>query len=171
MSHKYITLKEKKSIESWASKLKKEKILSYSRKKALVKLNLPYKCIGSGKHRIVFDIGNGHVLKVARVKKGIKCNKNEVVLYKRVTSSLRKHLSKIVDHGYGWVVMKKITKKMPRGSNDYKKKAYKVYRKFKDHGMKINDNIYKNSRSPNRANVRISKHGRVVLIDYANSSK
>ncbi|MFC6230661.1 hypothetical protein ACFQI7_22820 [Paenibacillus allorhizosphaerae] len=113
-------------------------------------------------------MGKGYILKVARVTKGMKCNSREVRLYHRVPSSLRKHLGKIVDHGDGWLIMRKIDKHLPK-TRDYKKKVSKVYRKFKRYGVKISDIIQ--SGKPNKANIRVNKKRRVVLIDYANNRK
>ena len=63
----------------------------------LTKLN-PYmkrkikgkKRIGAGGTRIVYDLGNGNVLKIAKSKKGIQCNKMEVTLYQDILETVKK---------------------------------------------------------------------------------
>lgn len=115
---KYLKSKKLKHIQKWIKILEKGEIAEQSEEWSK-KLKLPYKAIGVGKHRVVFDLGNYLVLKVAKIAKGITCNKNEVDLYQSVPSSLQKRLCKIVEYGHGWLIMKKINKIVP------KKKKYK----------------------------------------------
>jgi len=129
--------------------------------KHLIKRN---RVIGSGKWRVVYDISHDKVLKVAKRPKGIKCNKKEVKIYKKASSSIRKHLAKVFDHGRGWVIMKKEHTWFP-DSKKYKKKLLKLKRKFKKHGIKPSDIIRNNK--PKVDNLRL-RHRRIIVIDYGN---
>ncbi|TMV48630.1 hypothetical protein FE783_16375 [Paenibacillus mesophilus] len=165
---KYLNQEDLESIKRWVKELKNYKLLDRpSDDIVLGVLMLPYKYMGSGKHRIVFDLDNGYVLKVARMGKGIQCNRNEVKLYRSVPSELRKHLCKIADYGKGWVVMKKIDRGVPREETYYKKTKL-VENKFRLYGVKLSDATSRDDRKPKRRNVRLSEDNEIVVIDYAN---
>ncbi|TLS54262.1 hypothetical protein FE782_02650 [Paenibacillus antri] len=128
---------------------------------------LGYPLLGAGKHRFVFDIGDGRILKVARVPKGIDCNAQEASLYRRAPSALRKHLCPVTAAGHGWVVMKKMTRPVPSGR--VCDRQLKRVRELADrYGIAISDIVDRRTGRPRRNNVRLAKDGRVVLIDYAN---
>ncbi|MBP1934445.1 hypothetical protein [Ammoniphilus resinae] len=120
--------------------------------------------IGSGKWRVVYDISHDKVLKVAKRPKGIKCNKKEGRIYKKASSSVKKHLAKVFDHGRGWIIMKKVDTPFP-DSKKYKKRLLKLKRKFKKHGIKPID-ITRN-RKPKADNLRL-RNRRIIVIDYGN---
>lgn len=107
------------------------------------------KRIGSGKHRIVYDIGNGHVLKVSRSKRGRRSNKKEVSIYYSSPRSVRKHLGRIkkFHRKYSWIKMVKYWRRFPR-SKKYRRKL--------------------NKGKPKRCNLRLKRKGKIVFIDYAN---
>jgi hypothetical protein len=63
-------------------------------------LQLKYKKIGNGWQRIVYDLNNGYVLKVALTKKGIQCNKKEFKIYNHCRADLRKHLCPVKEVGH-----------------------------------------------------------------------
>ncbi|MEW9670083.1 hypothetical protein [Ammoniphilus sp. 3BR4] len=92
------------------------------------------KLLGAGRRRVVYDMGKGKVLKVAKDKKGIRFNKSEVKIYKSCPSSLKKYLARIIDHGKGWLVMVKYKRKFPK-SKKYKKLLFKLISKFKKKGV------------------------------------
>ena len=65
-----------------------------------------YTVIGSGSGRIVFDMGNGYVVKMAKNKKGIAQNKAE---YQIATADHSDLFAKIVtvSEGYRYLIMEK----------------------------------------------------------------
>jgi len=129
--------------------------------------SLDYPRLGAGKHRIVYDVGDGRVLKVALVAKGIECNAREESLYRKAPPELRKHLCPVLAAGPGWLVMKKLTKPMPRGRR-YKRGLRRILKLAESHGVRISDIFSRRTGNPKRNNVRLSSRGRIVLIDYAN---
>lgn len=126
------------------------------------------KIIGSGARRIVYDLGNGNVLKVAKSKYGIKSNKREVKTFHSSPSRIRNHLGKIKGHDskYRWVRMKKYTKKFSR-LKIYKRKLYKLRRLFLKHGI-IPYEVRRRNGKPNYKNLRLKKKRKIVIIDYGN---
>jgi hypothetical protein len=145
----------------------------------LIKMN-PYmkrkikgkKFIGSGVTRVVYDLGNGYVMKIAKSKKGIKCNKREVDMYKSSLKPIRKYFAKIIDYDtdYRWVTMKKYDRKF-RNSPINRRLLMKLVKKFLDNGIipsKGTGQYYK----PYALNLRLKKHLRlkrskqIVVIDY-----
>jgi hypothetical protein len=165
---KYLNHKDLESIKRWVKELDSYKLLDRpSDDIVLGVLKLPYKYIGTGWHRIVFDLDNGYVLKVARIRKGIQGNRNEINLYSSVPSELKNHLCKIVDYGEGWVVMKKMDRKVPR-KEEYYKKTKIMNDKFRQYGVKLSDVISRDGRKPKMGNVRLSVDKEIVIIDYAN---
>jgi hypothetical protein len=93
------------------------------------KLNFPYKIMCKGVNRVVFDMGNGYVLKVAISIKGIKDYKIEAFLYKITPSYLKRHLGRVISNGNGWLLMRKFENQIPR-TLKYKKKILHVLNKF-----------------------------------------
>lgn len=164
---KYLERKDLKSIRRWIRQLEDGNVQSENESAVLKALQLPYESIGAGKHRIVFDLENGYVLKVAREVKGIICNNKEADLYHRAPSSLKKHLCKIVDSGHGWVVMKKLNRPVPN-KNKYKKQASVILERFAANGIRISDVVSRSSGNPKKANLRLNKEKELVIIDYAN---
>ncbi len=167
---KYLSSEDLQSIENWINKLEKKEAFSIKSEEMTVKeLNLPYKLMKSGKHRVVFAIKNDLVLKVPKVGKGVICNKKEVDLYYTVPSKLQKHLCKIVDYGHGWLIMKKMKKNI--STKKHKKKTHYLLDKFHKIGIRISDLINKKNGKPKKGNLRINKHNKIVIIDYANNYK
>jgi hypothetical protein len=126
------------------------------------------KIIGVGARRIVYDLGNGYVLKVAKSKYGIKSNKREVKTYKSSPAPLKKLLGEIADHEkkYQWLTMKKHTRKFPH-LKEYKRKLYKLRYLFRDYGIHPYDIVSRKGK-PNYQNLRLKKSGGIVVIDYGN---
>ncbi|QGQ95643.1 hypothetical protein EHS13_12490 [Paenibacillus psychroresistens] len=164
---KYLKSQKLKSIQNWIKKLEKAEVSEQSEECSVEELKLPYKDIGAGRHRVVFDLGNGLVLKVAKIAKGITCNKNEVNLYRSVSSSLQKHLCKIVEYGHGWLIMKKMNR-IIRNKKEYENQVFHILEAFRSMGIRISDLHDKKSGDLKRKNIRLNKDKKIVFIDYAN---
>jgi hypothetical protein len=128
------------------------------------------KIIGVGARRIVYDLGNGYVLKVAKSKYGIKSNKREVITFNSSPARVKKLLGKITyyEYKFHWVIMKKYTRKFPH-SKKYKRKLYHLRRLFRNKGIYPYDVVSRKGK-PNYNNLRIKKNGRIAVIDYGNFS-
>lgn len=122
------------------------------------------KVIGVGKWRVVYDLGNRRVIKVAKSKTGRSSNKKEVIVYKSAPSRIKKHLGTITKYGYGYhiLVMKKYKRMFPR-SKKYKRKLFALRRTFMRKGIIPHD--------LNSHNIRLKKNGLIVFIDYGNFEK
>lgn len=68
-----------------------------------------YRYIGSGSSRIVFDLGNRYVIKVAKNKAGIAQNKSEYNISRYVDSGLFAKVLK-VSNDYNFLIMEKADK-------------------------------------------------------------
>jgi hypothetical protein len=127
------------------------------------------KFIGSGVTRVAYDLGNGYVLKIAKSKKGIQCNKKEVNMYKSSMKPIKKYLAQIVDYdkAYHWVTMKKYVRKFPN-SPIYKRELMKLVKKFLDNGIIPSKGVDHYDKPPKSKNLRLKKNGGIVVIDYGN---
>jgi hypothetical protein len=126
------------------------------------------KIIGVGTRRIVYDLGNGYVLKVAKSKYGIKSNKREVITFNSSPAQVKKLLGEITDYEYKyhWVTMKKYTQKFPH-LKEYKRKLNQLRRIFRNYGI-IPYEVVSRKGEPNYQNLRLEKNGGIVVIDYGN---
>lgn len=108
-SSQYLSNDDLKSIHQWIPKMIKYRSQSEQKKaiRARKMLKLDYEVIGSGKTRIVYDLRNGFVAKVAISKRGLKSNKRESDIYLHCSRRMRRFLCPIVEYGHGWVIMKK----------------------------------------------------------------
>ncbi len=124
--------------------------------------------IGSGARRIVYDLGNGYVLKVAKTKYGIKSNKREVRTFKSSPPSIKKLLGKITSYEkkYKWLKMKKYTQKFPH-LKGYRRKLYRLRNVLRNYGINPYE-ILSNRGLPNYRNLRLKQNGRIIVIDYGN---
>jgi len=168
MSPTLLSTNDKITIKKWIKLVKKKKFKSSqeSYSDAQKRLNFPYPEIGCGAHRIVFDLNNGYVLKVAVSKKGIKDNKIEAKVYHSVNPSLRKHFAPVIDHGRGWIIMEKFDRLFEMNEANFEL-CKKTLDKFSKEGITPHDIISK--RDPNkinRSNLRFTKEGQLVIIDY-----
>jgi hypothetical protein len=127
------------------------------------------KIIGLGSSRVVFDLGNGRVLKVAKTKRGIKGNMKEVNIYKSAPSKARKYLGTIKNYAsrYRWLIMTRYKQKFLK-SKKYKKRIYTLRMKLIRYGIIPRDITY--NKGGRYQNLRL-KHGRIVIIDYGNFNK
>ncbi|TLS51561.1 hypothetical protein FE782_13730 [Paenibacillus antri] len=163
-----LTEADEERIRAWIEALESDRAGSIANEEAIARIGLPYPIAGAGKHRIVFDAGEGLVLKVAKVPKGVACNGNEVWLYDRSPPELRRHLCDIVDFGYGWVVMKKMTARVPFRDR-YVEQLDRICEEFLAAGIVIRDLYTRRRNRPRKKNIRLDeKRDKVVLIDYAN---
>jgi hypothetical protein len=123
--------------------------------------------IGVGARRVVYDLGNGFVLKVVKSKFGIKNNKREVMIYRSSLLEIRKHLGQIKKYGdgYSWLVMKKYSRDLPK-SIKYSRKLYKIKAKFIKNGIVPYE--ASGRYGPNYNNIRLKTNGEIVVIDYGN---
>jgi hypothetical protein len=126
------------------------------------------KIIGVGKRRIVYDLGNGNVLKVAKSKHGIKSNKREVITFNSSPARVKKRLGEIIDYEYKyhWVTMKKYSRKIPH-LKKYKRKLHRLRRLFRKYGIYPYEVVSRKGK-PNYQNLRLKKNGKIVVIDYGN---
>ena len=151
-----------KSIHLWISTMK-----NYNRKgriktgkNAKTILQLKYKMIGLGNHRIVYDLKNGYVLKVALRKQGIKNNETEFKIYNiHCPPKLRKHLCPVIEFGQGWIIMEKMVSKIPINKK-YDKMHAELKNKFVMYGIYPKD--------MHRGNLALSETGQITVIDYGN---
>ncbi|MBB3125432.1 hypothetical protein FHS19_000086 [Paenibacillus rhizosphaerae] len=127
------------------------------------------KFIGEGARRVVYDIGNGFVIKVAKSKYGIKSNKKEVFIYFSSPYSIRKHLGKIIDYGdeYRWIIMRKYNQNFPH-SKKYKEKLYELRSKFSYYGIIPYEVVMRKDGNPNYNNLRVKNSKKIIVIDYGN---
>ncbi|MED3855159.1 hypothetical protein P4607_27895 [Priestia megaterium] len=149
---------EIQSINLWLSKIHHNKDTSKSQRanEAKTILQLKYQKIGNGRQRIVYDLNNGYVLKVALTKKGIQCNKREFKIYNHCQADLRKHLCPVKEFGDGWIIMEKMDIKVPNGI--YNKEVTQLKNKFLAAGIRPRD--------MGNSNIRLSKKGKITVIDY-----
>lgn len=120
-------------------------------------LGLKYKKIGNGRTRIVFDLENGYVLKVALNCHGIWGNEKEYKLFFNSPSHIQKHLCPIKDFGYGWNIMEKMTQTPSK--KEYSEKLSLLIKKFKENGIEPDD--------IKKKNLALSEDGEIIVIDYA----
>lgn len=133
--------------------------------KSLLKKMKKKKPIGQGSSRIVYDIGKGRVLKVAKSQLGIRSNRTEVKMYKSSPRRIKKYLGRILSSQkkYGWVIMKKYSRKFPT-SQKYRRKLFKLRSKFRKHGILPFDTLLYDK--PKHKNLRVKRSGRIKIIDY-----
>jgi hypothetical protein len=127
--------------------------------------------IGLGARRVVYDLGNGYVLKVAKSRYGIKSNKKEVFINRSSPSKIKKHLASIIKYGdgCGWLVMKKYTLNIP-DSKEYRRKLFELRTKFRKNGIVPYEVVTRHGK-PNYQNIRLKDNGKIVIIDYGNFKK
>lgn len=128
-------------------------------RKSIRKLIEGKQVIGEGFSRIVYDLGNGYVLKVAKTEKAIKYNNREIRMYKSCPSPVRKHLANIIDHGRSWLIMKKYDLEFPE-SEEYARKLHQLKSDFRKNEITPSD--------IKRENLRLGHDGKIMVIDYGN---
>jgi hypothetical protein len=148
------------SIDLWISKMKQNwfRTIRQKSEKAKSTLQLPYTIIGGGTNRIVYDLNNGNVLKVAISNWGLQCNKTEFEIYTHCPNDLRKHLCPVKESGNGWIIMDKMDRKVPFDIH-YLTKIPELEMKFLMAGIIPMD-------MKKRANLALTKENEIIVIDY-----
>ncbi|WP_100012279.1 bifunctional isocitrate dehydrogenase kinase/phosphatase [Lentibacillus sediminis] len=118
-------------------------------------LNLDHPVLGYGSYRIVFDLGNGHVLKVVTRKGGFISNDAEVDIYHRSPVHLRKHLCSVKEYGDGWLIMKKMTEAPEPPVREELGNVVKQFQK---------ESIF--PKDLKRENLAVTSKEKIVFIDY-----
>jgi hypothetical protein len=147
------------SINLWISKMNHYKDVDRKQKikNAQSILQLKYKRIGAGSSRIVYDLENGYVLKVALSEGGVKCNETEFNIFTNCPPDLREHLCPVKEFGCSWNIMKKMIPKIPV-NEIYNEKLSELNNKFRKYGIIPRDT--------NNNNLALSKKGEIIVIDY-----
>jgi hypothetical protein len=159
-----------KYINLWIGKIEQFNIKNKEKKSVLLKkanntLQLKYQMIGAGKHRVVYDLNNGFVLKVVISLRGIQCNSTEVQFYTQSPDDIKKYLCPVKEYGHGWIIMQKVDK-IPK-TKKIDKMLTQIENKFKEMGIKPMDLRRKNG-EPRTKNLALSAEGDLIIIDYGN---
>lgn len=165
MADEFLSSSDLKVINKWIKKLE-EKYYDSKKNKDVARSNLklPYKEIGAGVHRIVFDLKNGTVLKVAITKSGLRNNKNEAEIYRTFNSPLKAHLAKVLGNGHGWIIMEKINQELSQTAENCDR-VYKLREMFLAEGMRSSDIVRRSKKEAKWKNVR-SRGDMIIVIDY-----
>jgi len=154
-----LSKREIQSINVWISKMRNYKDNKQKIKKAKSILKLKYKVIGYGYHRIVYDLNNNYVLKIAIRGRGLRSNKTEFEIYKNCPPKLREHLCPVKEFGHGWIIMEKFSLEVPK-NEIYNEKLSRLKKRFLKAGI-IPEDIKK-------SNMMLSKENKIIIIDYGN---
>ncbi|WP_285766977.1 hypothetical protein [Peribacillus sp. SI8-4] len=148
------------AIGSWLSSMGKQHFFETTAQRmasATNTLNLPYEMIGHGYNRIVYDLNNGYVLKIALSEIGMMANANEAYIHTNCREEVRKYLCPVSEFASGWIIMKKMDTNVRHAVIDYMK-LIKLEMMFLKYGMiPIDLRI---------ANVAFSEENEMVVIDY-----
>lgn len=149
---------DRRSISRWIAKLGQYNRLTFKRKakKARAELRLRYRSLGHGQHRLVYDLGNGCVLKVPISLRGMMCNELEHKLYASCAKPIKKHLCPVFGFGHGWILMRKMKAKVPF-TRKYHKQLKLLRTKLRKAGIRPID--------LKRANLAMYG-GIIVVLDY-----
>lgn len=158
MNSRYLSEYDLKSIRKWIPLIIKNKSRSEQKKADSAKkaLKLRYEVLGSGKTRIVYDLGDGYVVKIAISRRGLKSNKREFDVYSHCSRRIRRYLCPIEEYGHGWVIMKKLKRSVILTELD-DITLLKLKRRF------LKEKVI--ARSLRSKNFARSKH-RLIFIDY-----
>jgi hypothetical protein len=149
-----------RSINLWTSQMKRYWFQTIRQKseKAQSILQLPYKMIGGGTNRLVYDLNNGNVLKVAISNWGLQCNKNEFKIYTHCPDNFKKHLCPVKEFGYGWIIMEKMDRELPLNLH-YFTKVSGLEMKFLVAGIIPID-------MKRMSNLALTEENEITVIDY-----
>ncbi|MGG4263864.1 hypothetical protein [Peribacillus simplex] len=159
-NNKMLSKQEIKAIESWVFKMWKYRFYKTPRQMASVAsktLKFKYKMIGNGLNRVVYDLNNGYILKIALSELGLISNANEASIYNNCKEEVRKYLCPIKEHGTGWIIMKKVDTKVSNPIKEYTK-LIKLDLKFLRYGIIPID--------LRLDNVGFTENNEMVVIDY-----
>ncbi|SIR58885.1 hypothetical protein SAMN05878482_104380 [Peribacillus simplex] len=155
-----LSRQEINAIESWISQIgifQFYKTVGQKMSAARKTLKLKYKIIGHGFNRVVYDLNNGYILKVAFSEVGLISNANEAYLYNNCNEEVKKYLCPVKEHGTGWIIMKKVDTKVPFAIKEYTK-LIKLELKFLRYGIIPID--------LRLDNVGYNEKDEMVVIDY-----
>ncbi|MCI0764700.1 hypothetical protein [Bacillus sp. TL12] len=160
-----ISLRDIQFINIWLSQMKHYRGRDKKQKaeKAQNILKLKYKMIGYGENRIVYDLNNKYVLKIAITRWGLRSNKTEFEIYKNCPPELREHLCPVKKFGFGWIIMKKFSLKVPE-NEIYNEKLSQLKNRFLKTGIIPEDIYWYNE--PNMNNMMLSEKDKIIIIDY-----
>ncbi|WP_458352642.1 hypothetical protein [Peribacillus frigoritolerans] len=119
-----LSRQEVKAIESWISQMGKfqfYKTAGQNMSTARRTLKFKYKIIGHGFNRVVYDLNNGYILKVAFSEVGLISNANEAYIYNNCNEKVKKYLCPVKEYGTGWIIMKKVDTNVPFAIKEYTK--------------------------------------------------
>jgi hypothetical protein len=155
----FLTSKEIDSIHAWISKMSKYPFRTPWKKIKLAQdtLTLPYKIIGSGLNRMVYDLGNEYVLKIAFSEIGLISNTREFNLYHNSHPDIQQYLCPVMDMGQGWIVMKKMDRKVSMNLVNLQKLS-ELTMKFSLHRIIPVDLRF--------GNVALTQDNQMIVIDY-----
>jgi hypothetical protein len=147
------------TIDSWIVNMNKRGYWDIHHRISIAKksLKLNYDIIGNGFFRIVYDLGNGYVLKVAISDYGIQSNKTEYEIYNKCSPIIRNSLCPVIQYGYSWIIMKKLTRKIPEITPIM---IFRLKDKFLTYGIIPND--------LKKDNLALSNRHTITVIDYGN---
>lgn len=146
------------AIGHWILIMKEYESSKMKHIKAAEALRFNYELLGSGKTRIVYDLDNGYVVKIAISTMGLTSNQREVHLYTYCSPRLRKNLCPVIAYGDGWIIMKKM-RRLTTLSDEHKEKLPWLRKQF------LKERI--EARSLRSKNLAISsKNNRIIVIDY-----
>ncbi|MCP3764745.1 hypothetical protein NLX67_20640 [Domibacillus sp. A3M-37] len=150
---------EIKAIESWISQMGKYFFETARQKMVTAKktLKFKYKLIGHGDNRVVYDLNNGYVLKIALSEVGLIGNANEAYLYNNCNEEVQKYLCPVKEFGSGWIIMKKMDINVPLTIMKYKKLIELELECLRYDIIPIDLRL---------ANVAFSEDNEMVIIDY-----
>ncbi|NRD79775.1 hypothetical protein HPT25_20775 [Bacillus sp. BRMEA1] len=150
---------DQRTIDSWIVNMNKRGYWDINHRISVAKksLKLNYDIIGNGFFRIVYDLGNGYVLKVAISNSGIESNKTEYEIYNKCSPKIRNSLCPVIQYGHGWIIMKKLTRKIPEITPNM---ILRLKNQFLTYGIIPHD--------LKRDNLALSNRDTITVIDYGN---
>src|SRR5690554_5599746 len=101
INSRYLPQDVLKSIDRWVTQItnNRDRSKGLKARRARRSLRLPYRVIGSGLTRIVYDLDNGYVVKIAISKRGLMSNEREYDVYSHCSRRLRRYLCPILELG------------------------------------------------------------------------
>ncbi|ASS92921.1 hypothetical protein [Peribacillus simplex] len=155
-----LSRQEIKAIESWISQMGKFQFYKTAGQKmstARKTLKFKYKILGHGFNRVVYDLNNGYILKVAFSEVGLISNANEAYIYNNCNKEVKEYFCPVKEYGTGWIIMKKVDTKVPFAIKEYTK-LIKLELKFLRYGIIPIDLRLEN--------VGYNENDEMVVIDY-----
>lgn len=156
----FLTGKEMKCIDTWISQMEKYSFRIPSEKRKIAQNTLyllPYETIGNGFNRIVYDLGNGYVLKIALSEIGLKSNSQEFNLYHSAHPDIQKSLCPVMEKGQGWIVMKKMDGKASINVENIQKLSELAIKFLRQGIVPVDLRL---------ANVALTHENQMVVIDF-----